>query len=94
MKITPTNLINHELIGLAAHVVASSDPGLVCRAGTIVDETKEMIRLNTTGRIISLPKSVCVIDLGLPDGTTVRVDGEHLRGRPEERLKKRLRRRW
>jgi ribonuclease P protein subunit POP4 len=92
MKITPDNLTRHELMGLSTHVVASSDPSLVCRRGVVVDESKEMIHLNTPRGLVRVAKQTCVFDVRLPDGTVVRVDGHNLRGRPEERLKKRLRR--
>ena len=94
MNYTPMNLIKHELVGLSAHVVESSDPGLVCRRGRIVDETKETIHLDTDVGVVMLPKNVCVFDIDLPQGTTVRVSGAILRGKPEDRIKKRHTRRW
>ena len=94
MTVTPMNLIQHELVGLKTHVVASRDSGQVCRSGTIVAESREMIHVDTGAGVIQLPKSVCVFDMSLPDGTVVRVDGNVLKGRPEDRLKKRLNRRW
>jgi ribonuclease P protein subunit POP4 len=92
MKVSPDNLTRHELTGLTAHIVASSDPSLVCSRGVVVDESREMIHLNTERGLIRAAKQVCVLDVTLPDGLVVRIDGQHLRGRPEERLKKRLRR--
>jgi len=94
MTVTPMNLIQHELVGLKTHVVASRDLGQVCKSGTVVAESREMIHLNTSAGVIQLPKSICVFDMRLPDGTVVRVDGHVLKGRPEDRLKKRLSRRW
>ncbi|TXT53736.1 MAG: Ribonuclease P protein component 1 [Candidatus Thorarchaeota archaeon] len=94
MTITPRNLIGHELVGLKAHVCDSRDPTLICRSGKIIGESKEMITLDTDTGNVLLPKSVCVFDITLPDRTVVRVDGEYLQGRPEDRLKKRLSRRW
>ncbi len=92
--ITAQNIIRHEILGLPAHVVQSRDPTLVCRRGTIVDESKEMIELDTTEGTIRIPKTVSVLDIMLPDGTVVRVDGSLLRGRPEDRLKRPVKRRW
>ncbi|UCE11297.1 MAG: ribonuclease P protein subunit [Candidatus Thorarchaeota archaeon] len=92
MKISPDNLTRHELTGLTAHIVASSDPGLVCSRGVVIDESREMIHINTERGPVRAAKQVCVLDITLPDGGVVRVDGQKLRGRPEERLKKRLRR--
>jgi len=93
MKVTPKNLVRHELVGMNAHIVESKDPSLLCRRGTIVDESKETIRLDTGDGEIMTPKSVCVFGLRLPGGELVHIDGCLLRGRPEERLKKSARRR-
>ena len=94
MRIAPENIVRHELTGLATHVVESRDPTLTCRSGIILGETKEMIRLDTNNGEVSIPKSVCVFDITLPNGTVVRVDGSVLQGRPEDRMKKRLNRSW
>ncbi len=93
-EISPLNILNHELIGLETHVVGSKDPTHVSRKGIVVAETKDMIQLETAQGNILLPKDVCVFHIKLPDGTTVQVDGNLLRGRPEDRLKKRHKRRW
>lgn len=88
------SIINDELIGLHTHVIASSDPSQVCNEGKIIDETRKMFIIKRGNRTIKVPKSVAVFDFTLPDSTVVRVDGKILIGRPEERLKKSLRRRW
>ena len=94
MRIAPENIVRHELTGLATHIVESKDPNLVCRSGIILGETREMFRLDTKNGEVSVPKSVCVFDITLPNGTVVRVDGNVLRGRSEDRMKKRLNRSW
>jgi ribonuclease P protein subunit POP4 len=94
MRIAPENIVRHELTGLATHVVESRDPNLVCRSGVILGETKEMIRLDTKNGVVSVPKKVCVFDITLPNGAIVRVNGNALSGRPEDRMKKRLNRSW
>ncbi|MCK5150457.1 MAG: ribonuclease P protein subunit [Candidatus Thorarchaeota archaeon] len=92
--ITPLNILNHELIGLETHVVGSRDPGHVSKKGTVVAETREMIQLDTANGEVLLSKEVCVFQITLPDGTVVQVDGNLLKGRPEDRMKKRQNRRW
>jgi len=94
MRIAPENIVRHELTGLTTHVFESKDPNLVCRSGVILGESKEMIRLDTKNGEVSIPKSICVFDITLPNGAIVRVDGNVLRGRPEDRMKKRLNRSW
>lgn len=92
MRLGLKNIVSRELIGMTVHVVQARDPSLVCRTGTIVDESKETIRLATTNREITVPKSICVFGLRLSSGELVHIDGHLLRGRPEDRLKKSLRR--
>ena len=93
-QITPLNILNHELIGLETHVVGSRDPSHVSKKGTVVAETREMIQLDTANGEVLLPKEICVFQITLPDGTVVQVDGNLLKGRPEDRMKKRQNRRW
>lgn len=94
MKITPSNLIKHELVGLQAHVISSNDPSNVCQRGVIVGESKKMLHLRTSKGVRKVPKEICTFDFTLPEGVTVRVDGWNLHGRPEDRMKKRTGRRW
>jgi len=94
MTITPRNILGHELMGLKAHVVKSTDPTHVSQNGRIVAESRSMLQLETETGDVLLPKEVCTFDITLPDETVVRVDGNLLHGRPEDRMKKRHKRRW
>ncbi|MFX1481656.1 MAG: ribonuclease P protein component 1 [Promethearchaeota archaeon] len=94
MKIVPHNLMNHELVGLSTHIVDSKDPSHVCTEGKILGESKEMFQIDTGRGTISVPKKICIFEITLPDNTVVRVDGGLLRGRPEDRMKKRSKRSW
>uniref|UniRef100_A0A7J3X7T0 Ribonuclease P protein component 1 n=1 Tax=Thermofilum pendens TaxID=2269 RepID=A0A7J3X7T0_THEPE len=89
MRITPRNILNHELIGLEAEVVDSANKCLVGAKGLILDETRNTLLLGEPGgtkkRVL---KHIAVLRIKLPDGTTVRVDGRVLVGAPEDRLKK------
>ncbi len=44
MKITPRNLLKHELIGLLVEVIDSSHKGFVGISGIVVDETMKTIK--------------------------------------------------
>ena len=94
MRITPQNIVKHELVGLTTHVIESKDPNHVCRKGVILGESKEIIQISTEQGTIAVPKDICVFDMTLPDNTVVRIDGGLLMGRPEDRMKKRLNRSW
>jgi ribonuclease P protein subunit POP4 len=43
MKLTPQNIIHHELIGIDTKVVDSTNSSLVGIEGKVVDETKNML---------------------------------------------------
>lgn len=88
---TPRSLHRHELLGLK--VRARPLKGDVVHVGEVVGETRNMLKiLRDDGKIIMLPKATHIFEFKLPSGERVLVEGEVLIGRPEERLKKRLRR--
>ena len=93
MKVTP-DIIREEFIGLEAEVVASRHPGYVGIRGRVIDETRNMFIIEHGGRRKMVPKAVCTFHFTFPDGTVVEIEGHLLVGRPEDRLKKRLRRLW
>jgi len=91
--ISASNLIFHELIGLWVTVVESSDPTLKGLEGEIVDETKNMFKLRTRSGYKALSKSAVTLRVKLPDSSTVVEEGRRLVGRPEDRLRRMMRRR-
>ena len=93
MRVGP-DIIKEELIGLQAEVVASRHPGYVGIKGRVIDETRNMLVIEHEGRRKMVPKAVCTFHFTFPDGTVVEIEGRLLIGRPEDRLKKRLRRLW
>jgi ribonuclease P protein subunit POP4 len=88
---TPANLLKHELIGLEVEVSASSDPNLVGMKGAVVDETKKMICVHDGKRCRMFSKEISTFQFRLPDGSLVLVEGKHMVGQPENRLKMRVR---
>ncbi|MCP8310080.1 MAG: ribonuclease P protein component 1 [Candidatus Methylarchaceae archaeon HK01B] len=86
MQITPITIKFHELIGLEARVIKSSDPKLKNLAGTVVDETKNTLKLYIEGKIKIVPKLNSYFIFKLPDGIKVRIHGSLLVGRSEDRL--------
>ena len=94
MKVTPA-FLRHEFIGLEAKVVKSTHPGYVGLSGKIIDETKKtVVLLGKNGKRRVIPKENAVFHFKLEDGTIVEVDGKVIVGRPEERLKRKIRRLW
>jgi ribonuclease P protein subunit POP4 len=93
MKVTPA-ILQHEFIGLKAKVVRSSYPGYVGISGQVIDETRNTLVIRHKNKDKVVVKSVSVFHFVLPDGTVVEIEGNAIVGRPEDRLKKRLKRRW
>lgn len=89
MPVTKRNLLRHELIGLEARVMDSSDPTLLGTSGKVVDETRNMLVIEQGKKIKTISKSTSTFLITLPDGERVTVDGKKLVGRPEERVKRR-----
>lgn len=86
------SILYHELIGLEAEVVNSTNRSLVGVSGTVVFETMKTLRLMTrSGRVVVVPKDVAVFNFKLEDGSSRILDGKLLRYRPEERTAKWLR---
>ena len=88
----PENILRHELIGLNVKVVRSPNRSLKGRSGLVVNESKNMLTLSRKGRKVLIPKSVATFRFKLADGRLVDVDGSRLLGRPESRLKTKIRR--
>lgn len=90
MNITPENLPKHELIGLEAQVVDSTDESQIGLSGEVMDETKSMLRIEDK----KVEKKNCTFLFTLSDGTEVEVDGRIIDGRPEDRIGRRLPEKW
>lgn len=85
---TRKNVIRHELIGLEAQVVGSSDPTLLGIYGKILDETRDMFVIEQLPEPKIVPKSSSTFEIKLSDGQKVVIEGKRLVGRPEERVKR------
>lgn len=89
MKITPGNLLQHELIGLKVNVDESSNNTVCGLAGTVVDETRNMLVIENEQRTEKkIPKAGNRFIFDLGGEVRVRVKGDRLISRPEDRIKK------
>jgi ribonuclease P protein subunit POP4 len=93
MRITP-NIISSEFIGTEAEISSSRHMGYVGIKGEIVKETRNTFTLMHSGKPKSIVKDQAVFNFKYPDGTIVEIDGKLLVGRPEDRLKKSIKRLW
>ena len=85
--ILPKNLIRHELIGLAVEVAESTNKFQVGIKGTVVDETKNTLTIETDKGMKKIQKKGSVFIFKIPDGKKVKVNGNKIATRPEERIK-------
>jgi len=93
VRISPS-FVQNEFIGLDAKVVKSTNPNYVGIRGKIVDETRNTLVIRRKNVDRTVIKDVAIFHFTMTDGTVVEVDGNLIIGRPEDRVKKRLRRRW
>jgi len=91
---TTVAVVQGEFIGLYAKVVKSSNPSIVSVSGRVVDETRNTLVIRHKNEDKIIIKEAAVFQFTLPDNTVVEIEGKVIVGRPEDRLKKRLKRRW
>lgn len=89
--IEPKNIVRHELVGLEVRVVDSTNPSQVGLSGRVVDESRNMLSIDTGKAVKSLAKEDCTFSFRLPSGEWLRVKGSLLVARPEDRVKKKHR---
>ncbi|MBN2335326.1 ribonuclease P protein component 1 [Candidatus Bathyarchaeota archaeon] len=89
---TPQNILRHELIGLEAEVLDYSNHCNTKIRGTVIDETMNTLVIGGDGAK-RVAKKNAVFKFKL-NGKSVKVEGRALAGRPEDRVKKTIKRRW
>ena len=92
-SISPRNILRHELIGLKTRVIYSKNPSHRVLEGYVVDESMKMLVIKRDGKTKKIPKRDAIFLFDLPKGP-VEVEGMAVYGRPEDRVKKKIKRRW
>jgi len=93
MNITP-DIVRHEFIGTEARISKSRHRGNIGISGRVIDETRNTFIILQHGKRKIIPKDSSVFQFGFLDETVVEIHGRILLGRPEDRLKKTIRRLW
>ncbi|MGQ9530389.1 MAG: ribonuclease P protein component 1 [Candidatus Bathycorpusculaceae bacterium] len=93
MKVTP-DIIRGEFIGTEAKVSKSTHKGYVGLSGKVIDETRNTFTIMHEGKKKKIIKNSAIFHFKFSDGTVVEIDGKLLLGRPEDRLKRRIKRLW
>ncbi len=93
MKVMPSNLIFHELIGLNVEVIRSTNQSMVNIKGRVIDETRNLIVIETGDMFEKkIPKNGNVFAFDVYDHSTstnkrVMISGNVLLSQPENRIK-------
>lgn len=101
MKLTPQNIIHHELIGLDAKIAESTNTSLIGIEGRVVDETKKLLLIETNDQERKIPKSCSTFLFTIPSPAgrrylpvQVKVDGRLLLSQPENRILTRFKKKF
>ena len=86
------NILRNEIIGLDAEVLSDSNPVNVGIRGKVIDETMKTLVIRGMGTH-RIAKQEAVFKF-LLDGVAVKVEGKALMGRPEDRVKKTIKKKW
>jgi len=92
--IAVSSLLQHELIGLEAKIKHSSNRSQIGIRGKVLDETRKTLTILHDNKEKRVVKETSTFLFTLSDKTIIEVDGKVLVGRPEDRVKKSIRRRW
>lgn len=79
-------VIKYEFIGENIKVVDAKNKDLIGVQGKVINETKNMFVLENEKKLI---KDQCVFDISIGE-KVFRIDGKLLVGRPEDRIKKKI----
>ena len=93
MRITP-DVVRFEFIGKHAEIRKNASPSNTSISGIVVDETRNTFTVLNKGRRKSIIKESALFSFELPDHAIVEIDGRLLVGRPEDRLKRCIKRLW
>ncbi len=76
--------------GLPIEILKSSSKELEGVKGTIINETANMIKIRTLKKDFAVQKKGNVFKIQLSNGSNYIIDGNILRGLPDERIKKKM----
>lgn len=87
--VTRKDVLYSSFVGLPAELVNCSQRKLVGLKGTVIDETKNLVVLETGGgKQVRVPKVSATFRFTLENGETADVEGSRVAFRPHERPKK------
>ncbi len=84
--ISPRNVLRHELIGLDVLVSGAANPKQRGLSGRIIDETRNMLVIETLKGTKRVEKMHSLFRVSLPGSELVEIDGSVLVIAPEKRI--------
>jgi ribonuclease P protein subunit POP4 len=84
--ISSQNVLRHELIGLDVLVSGAANPEQKGLSGRIIDETKNLLVIETPKGIKHITKAHSIFRVSLPSRELVEIDGSVLVLAPEKRI--------
>ena len=84
--ISSRNVLRHELIGLDVLVSGAANPELRGLSGRIIDETRNLLVIETPRGIKRIQKMHTIFRVFLPSRELVEIDGSVLVLAPEKRI--------
>jgi ribonuclease P protein subunit POP4 len=84
--ISSQNVLRHELIGLDVLVSGAANPLQWGISGHIIDETKNLLIIETPSGVKRIPKMHSRFRLHLPGSEFVEIDGSVMVMAPEKRI--------
>ena len=73
--LTPETLPKHELVGLHAEVLDSTDPGLVGIAGEVVRETMKTLVIRSDSGVSTVPKAGTTMTFAIDEAAAAQAVG-------------------
>jgi len=86
--VTKRTLKKHELIGKEVEVIESKNITQKGIKGKITDETEKTIKIESGDRERIVAKKGSVFVFKLPKGEKVKINGDEIVARPEDRIRK------
>jgi len=84
--ISSQNVLRHELIGLDILVSGAANPMQRGLSGRIIDETKNLLVIETPKGVRRIPKMHSTFQVRLPGREPVEIDGSVMVLAPEKRI--------
>jgi ribonuclease P protein subunit POP4 len=93
MKVTP-DIIREEFVGVNSSISESPHSNYLGIRGKVLGETRNTFVIQQKGKSKRVTKDQAVFQFQFTDGTVVEIDGKLLVGKPEDRVKKTVKRLW